>query len=926
MKLVFRVAYHTVPGESLWLVIRLHDTESGLTMRETKAMQWQDSEHWETSLEVDSPTPLDLEYHYQLRREKNGAILDEWNAPRKVKVDPTRCEAHIRLDDWCSAGTVDHLYETQAFPQSWPVPPAPAFSADNTTHHITLHMAAVPDGHSPCILGSISALGEWNWQRAIPLLPSPTTPNLWETHLTLPTDTAIEFKFGLCRLARESEIGEEPQSHDRAYIPEFPTRSLTCTSLECGENRILPPHHHAQNQLTTLSCERYHRDGSQLIRAAGVAIPVFSLRSPESLGIGEFTDLIPFADWAADVGFKLIQILPVNDTTSANDWTDSYPYSAISVFALHPAYLRLTEIQLTALPEDLAREATQLGEKLNALPEIDHESVMSAKKRITRALFDRETAAITGSPTFKIFLSENRDWLIPYAAFCVLRDEFRTADFRKWRKHAIFRQAEIESWADPAHPRWLDLAYHIWLQCELDLQFTAAIAHLHTRGIALKGDLPIGIDRQSVDAWTSPHLFHLDAQTGAPPDAFAVKGQNWGFPTYNWHAMREDGFAWWRARFAKLSRYFDAYRIDHILGFFRIWQIPIEHTEGIMGFFDPATPVHIDEIRVRGIDLDFHRHCEPHIQDHHLEECFGPEANEAKNHYLEPSENGHWKLRDHVATQSLIELHFADWDVACPASRARADKLRQGLLDCAAEVLFLEHPGSNATQFHPRCALYRTRSFTDLPRDQQEKIIHLYHDYFFHRQEGLWEAHALELLPVMRAASPMLLCGEDLGMVPACLPAVLQELGILSLEIQRMPKTSTIEFLDPAQTDYLSVVSPSTHDMPTLRMWWREDANATARFAWQFFHKSFPPAELNGETAAHIIRQHMESPAMWAVIPIQDLLAIDETLRRENPDEERINIPAIMPYYWRYRLHLDTATLAAATAFNTRIREIIHRP
>jgi len=900
MKLVFRVAYHTVPGESLWLVLRIHDAQGGFTMRDTSIMRWSDPEHWETDIEIDARSPLTVEYHYQLRREKNGAILDEWNAPRKVTVDPARCDAHVRLDDWCSAGTVDHLYETQAFPQSWLEPEAPAYSPDGATHHLTLHMAAVPEGQAPCIIGGIPELGAWDWSRAIPLTPSPTTPNLWETYLTLPTDVPIEFKFGLY--------------------------SLTCLGLECGGNRILPPHHHAPHQLTTISCERYHRDGSQLLRAAGVAIPVFSLRSPDSLGIGEFADLIPFADWAADVGFKLIQILPVNDTTSANDWTDSYPYSAISVFALHPAYLRLTEIRLATLSEDLAREATQLGEKLNALPEIDHESVMSAKKRITRALFDRETAAITSSQTFQDFLSENRDWLIPYAAFCVLRDEFRTADFRKWRKHAIFRQTEIESWADPAHPRWLSLAYHIWLQCELDLQFTDAIAHLHSRGIALKGDLPIGIDRQSVDAWTSPHLFHLDAQTGAPPDAFAVKGQNWGFPTYNWHAMREDGFAWWRARFAKLSRYFDAYRIDHILGFFRIWQIPIEHTEGIMGFFDPATPIHIDEIRARGIDFDFRRHCHPHIQDQHLEERFGPEANEAKNHYLEPCGDGQWKLRDHVATQRLIEHHFADWDVADPASRARADKLRQGLLDCAAEVLFLEHPGSNATLFHPRCALYRTRSFTDLPAEQQEKIIHLYNDYFFHRQEGLWEAHALELLPVMRAASPMLLCGEDLGMVPACLPAVLQELGILSLEIQRMPKTSTIEFLDPAQSSYLSVVSPSTHDMPTLRMWWREDANATARFAWQFFHQSFPPAELDGETAAHIIRQHMESPAMWTVIPIQDLLAIEETLRRENPDEERINIPAIMPYHWRYRLHLDTATLASATAFNTRIHEIIHRP
>ncbi|MFU8893857.1 MAG: 4-alpha-glucanotransferase [Luteolibacter sp.] len=907
MKLVFRVAYHTVPGESLWLVLRLHDADGGLTLRETTAMQWRDPEHWETQLEVDARSPLDLEYHYQLRRENNGAVLDEWNVPRLVRLDPTIHEAQVRIDDWCSAGTVDYLYETRAFPPTWSVPPAPAPCVENATHHITLHMAAVPEGQVPCILGGIPELGDWDWKRAIPLAPSPTTSNLWETHLNLPTDTPIEFKFGI--------------SPWRGHL----ARSLTCTSLECGENRVLGCHQYAQHQLTTVTCERYHRDGSQMIRSAGVAVPVFSLRSEKSLGIGEFADLIPFADWAADVGFKLIQILPINDTTSAKDWTDSYPYSAISVFALHPAYLRLTGLHLADLPKDLARETAKLAGKLNALSEIDHEAVMAAKTRITRAIFDAQFAHIIGASGFQCFLAENRDWVVPYAAFCVLRDEFRTADFRKWRKHAIFRPAEIESWADPAHPRWPAVAYHIWLQFELDFQLAAAVAHLHARGIALKGDLPIGIDRESVDAWSAPHLFHLDAQTGAPPDAFAVKGQNWGFPTYNWGAMRADGFAWWRARFAKLSRYFDAYRIDHILGFFRIWQIPIEHSEGIMGYFDPANPIHLDEIRGRGIDFDFDRHCRPFIHESHLVDRFGPETSEAKNHYLEACGNGCWKLRDDFATQRRIESHFADWDLADPASRARAEKLRQGLLDCAAEVLFLEHPGSDGTRFHPRYAMYRTRSFGDLPAGQQEKLINLSNDYFYHRQEGLWEAHALELLPIMRAASPMLLCGEDLGMVPACLPAVLRELGILSLEIQRMPKTSANEFLDPAQVDYLSVVSPSTHDMPTLRMWWREDAHATARFVWQFFHQSFPPADLDGETAERIVRHHLESPAMWAVIPIQDLLAMDESLRRENPDDERINIPAIMPYYWRYRLHLDTEALAAAAGFNRRLREIISR-
>ncbi len=900
MKLLFRVSYHTHPGESLWLVMALHDPSSGLTLRETTAMHWRDPEHWETEIEIDAANPLEIHYHYQLRDARNGATLDEAPVPRRATLDPASRDAHALLDDWRSPGTLDRVFETTAFGGLVParsaigsLPPAA-----NATHTITLHMAAVPDGLVPCIAGGIRELGDWDWNRAIPLVE--TSANHWQASLHIPADWHVPFKFGL----------HNPSTQ-------------TTVELETGDNRTLAPHARAGNQLTEVACEAYRRHPGNLPRAAGVAIPVFALRSGDSLGIGEFADLKPFADWAADTGFKLIQILPVNDTTSAHDWTDSYPYSAISVFALHPAYLRIEDLHLAPASPATLEETRAARENLNPLAQIDHEQVMAAKSAITRKHFDANATTITTHPQYLAFLAENHDWVVPYAAFCVLRDEYGTAEFSKWRKHAVCNLHDILTWAMPDNPRAADTAYHIWLQYELDHQLADAVAHLHSRGLALKGDLPIGIDRQSVDAWSAPHLFNMNAQAGAPPDAFAVKGQNWGFPTYNWDVMRADDYQWWRARFQKLSRYFDAYRIDHILGFFRIWQVPVDHVEGIMGFFDPAMPVHIDEIRARGIDFDPLRHCRPFIRDEHLDERFGIDAGEARYHFLDDCGHGFWKLRDHVATQRLIVRHFDTWDLADPITRDRANRLRQGLLDCAAEVLFLEVPGSNATLFHPRCALQSTRSYQSLDATQRARIDELYTDYFYHRQEAFWEARGLEKLPAMRAASPMLLCGEDLGMVPACVPGVLERLGILSLEIQRMPKSDKIEFFHPADAPYLSVVSPSTHDMPTLRAWWREDANTTARFAWNLLGRAFPPAELDGEMAAAILDQHLHSPAMWAIFPLQDLLAIDESIRHPDPDAERINIPAIMPYYWRYRCHLATSDLTAASAFNNRIREAI---
>lgn len=899
MKIIFRLNFHTVPGQSLWLKLATVPGESGVCFEQILPLRWLNDGQWQLELDVHGGHPLRLEYSYQLRQDSNGVELDEWNGPRSAVADPAVLDSLLLRDTWCSAGTVDYAFETNAFKAVLPArgnfaaAPVPA----GANHTFQLRMAAVPAGLVPCLIGSVRELGDWGWHHAVPL--HEVAANVWEASLHLPDDWWIEYKYGL-----------------------FDPKLGCAVTLEGGENRTLEARAHPGRQWTMIHDECYRRDASQLYRAAGVAIPVFSLRSAQSLGVGEFADLKPLADWAQAVGLKLIQILPINDTTSSHDWTDSYPYSAISVFALHPIYLRISDMSY-AMPAAFTAELDAACASLNGLDQLDYVQVMKVKTKLTRQVFQKHHKQILASAGFRDFLTENRDWLVPYAVFCVKRDEFGTADFSRWGEWAVFDAAKTAAMAAPAHPQWPELSYHIWLQYELDRQLSDAVKHLHQHGIALKGDLPIGIDRESVDAWSAPHLFRMDTQAGAPPDAFAVKGQNWGFPTYNWEVMREDGYAWWRSRFAKLSRYFDAYRIDHILGFFRIWQIPSDQVEGIMGWFDPAMPVHIDEIRDRGIPFDYLRYCRPYIRHHFLEERFGDSLNDALADYLDDCGHGCYQLRENVATQRRIVDHFETWDVADPAIAARMERLRGALLDCASDVLFFEVPGSEGTLFHPRCSMHMTKSFQELDHDIKCRLDDLYVDYFYRRQEGFWEARGYEKLPVMRRATTMLLCGEDLGMVPDCVPGVMRELGILSLEIQRMPKTHKVEFADPARAPYLSVVSPSTHDMPTLRGWWREDAQATAHFAWQMLGEAFPPLDLSTEVATRIIRQHLQSPAMWAVFPLQDLLAIDEKLRHPDPDAERINVPAISNHYWRYRMHLAIEELAAADNFNSGIKRLL---
>ncbi len=861
MKIIFRLNFHTTPGQSLWLKLATVIEETGVRFEQTLPLRWINDGQWQADLLVQGSGRLLLEYSYQLRQDHNGVELDEWNGPRSATADPAEHEVLLLKDTWCSAGTVDYAFETAAFRAFLPVHrkfATPAIPA-KANHTLQLRMAAVPDGLVPCVLGGVRELGDWGWHQALPL--AEVAPDIWQIHLYLPADWHIEYKYGL-----------------------FDPKLGCVVSLEYGENRRLEERPLAARQWTMVRDEAYRRDPAGLPRAAGVAIPVFSLRGEQSLGVGEFADLKRLADWAAGVGLKLIQILPINDTTSSHTWTDSYPYSAISVFALHPLYLRIEDMGY-AMPAAFAVELDAAREWLNTLERIDYEEVMKAKTKLARQVFAKHRKSITISSGFRKFLEENRDWLVPYAAFCVKRDEAGHADFSQWGEWARYDVNQAAAMAEPSHPLWPEMSYHIWLQYELDRQLLDAVRHLHAMGIALKGDLPIGIDRHSVDAWACPHLFKMDSQAGAPPDAFAVKGQNWEFPTYNWEVMREDGYAWWRSRFAHLSRYFDAFRIDHILGFFRIWQVPIDQVEGIMGWFDPAMPVHIDEIRGRGIPFDYNRHCRPYIRGHFLAERFGDYVDDALRHYLEDSGHDYYQLRPHVATQRLIVEHFESWkNLDDPAVLRRMERLRGALLDCASDVLFFEVPGS---------------------------------------QEGFWQARGLEKLPAMRRASPMLLCGEDLGMVPDCVPGVMRELGILSLEIQRMPKSSKVDFSDPAHAPYLSVVSPSTHDMPTLRGWWREDSHVTAHFAWHMLGVAFPPLDLSGEIATRIIDQHLRSPAMWAVFPLQDLLAIDEDLRHPDPDAERINVPAIMPYYWRYRMHLHLEELVAADGFNERLKRLV---
>ena len=747
-----------------------------------------------------------------------------------------------------------------------------------------------------CVLGSDPALGAWDNTKALVL-----------------SDADYPTWYGAVALKNPAQ----PCSYKYALWDAVAGHALT---MEGGENRVVAASPHAAEL-----CRVRHDDDYQhpdAWRGAGVALPVFALRSASGLGVGEFSDLNLLVDWAVQTGMKLVQILPINDTVATHTWIDSYPYAAISVFALHPQFLHLEGI--AALKDKkAAQELAATKATLNARDFVDYEPVMAAKWKFLRLLYQQEKTAFLADADYREFYASQAGWLVPYAAFSAWRDRFGTADFSLWPADCR-TPGDLPARTAETAPDYDEYGLFFFLQFHLDKQLRAAVAYARSRGVVLKGDLPIGIYRHSVEAWTQPELFHMDAQAGAPPDDFSTTGQNWRFPTYNWERMALDGYGWWKQRMGHLSRYFDALRIDHILGFFRIWEIPSHSVEGLLGHFAPALPMHRHEIESRLGWFDFSRLCEPYIRWHMLESIFQEKAQEVFDEYLFDASYGRIHFRKGLETQREVEARINQKIAKYPEAKTYFAWLQKGLFQLLNEVLFV--PAGNDF-YHPRITLNKTYSFRELGSDDDRRRLNddIYVDFFFRRHEDFWRRQGLTKLPPVRYATNMLICGEDLGMVPASVPGVMRELGMLGLHIQRMPGNPATEFGHPNDAPYLSVVTTSSHDMSTIRGWWEQDRVTTQRFYETMLghNRQIAPFYCEPWVAREMLVQHLHSPAMWAVFPLQDLLAMDSNLRRADPHAEQINVPSNPEHFWKYRLHLPLEELVDAVGFNEPLRGIV---
>lgn len=885
MTIQFNIDYRVMFGEHI--AVNIQSGEEVLKL----PLQTSDGEMWACDWCVESPEKS-YTYYYSVERE-GRAVKTEWlMIKHQLDVNARKAAVYTLYDHWKVMPEDAYLYSS-AFTDciNHQVPQEMKPETGSKIVRLIVRAPQLRDGERLGVLGADNALGAWDVQRILPMTQH--TYNEWvadidATHLE---GSHLEFKFVAFRNAKNEFLWETSMNRT-VDLPEMKAGKLVSYELDQAFFAL------------------YNR------KLAGTQVPVFSLRTRKSAGIGDFGDLKTMIDFVASTGQKVLQLLPINDTTITHTWTDSYPYSCISVFAIHPQYA-----DLHALPElkdaKARTEAEKTRAELNALDKIDYEKVNDFKINYLRQIFNQEGEKMMKTAEYKAFFQDTELWLVPYAQYSYLRDKNGTADFNQWPDHQVWDEAERKALADPKTAAYKNVAFFYFVQFVLDRQMQEAHEHAKAKGVILKGDIPIGVNRNGCDVWTEPKYFNLNGQAGAPPDDFSVNGQNWGFPTYNWFEMLKDGCQWWNRRFQNMARYFDAYRIDHVLGFFRIWEIPVHSVHGLLGQFAPALAMSREEIESYGLHFQEDRFTRPFITDWVLNRVFHERAGEVKEKYLDRLDDERYQMKPEVDTQRKVEALFAD------VTDEKELWLRDGLYALISDVLFVRDH-TNPGVFHPRISAQLDFIYESLYDNDKAAFNRLYNDYFYRRNNQFWYQEAMKKLPKLVQATRMLVCAEDLGMVPDCVPWVMDELKILSLELQSMPKDPSVKFGHLSRNPYRSVCTISSHDMPTLRMWWDENVQRTQEYYNTMLYRQGPASHpLPGWLASDIISRHLTSPSMLCILSIQDWLATDEALRLPDANAERINIPANPKHYWRYRMHLNIEDLAADKRFVQNITEMI---
>lgn len=901
MNLNFNIEFRTIFGEELVLNL-IHGNGACDAEVSQYRMGTHDGIHWDYQMNIHDARQCEyIDYFYSMDCSGTEKTHEWTTVPHRLELNAGKGANYHIFDRWTNMPEDSYLYSS-AFTDCLNRRRLASLKPTGASKVLRLVVRApqLKTNQRLVVTGADDVLGAWNPDKGLQMTEH--NHNEWVADINADSlsGNVVEFKFAAVDI----------------YGRENPM-------WETGVNRSVEVAHLADGDVSVYGLDQAFFPICNT-KVAGTLVPVFSLRSKSSFGIGDFGDLKKMIDFVAQTGQKLLQILPINDTTITHTWTDSYPYSCISIFAIHPQYADLNQLPPLA-DKKLAKEFETLRGELNALPQIDYERVNDAKVKYLRAIFGQEGKRTMATQEYKNFFEDAQEWLVPYAHYCMLREKHGTADFTKWEGNTSWSEADRERLTNTRTSLYKETAFYYFVQFVLSSQMRMAHEYARSKSVILKGDIPIGVNRYGCDVWMEPKYFNLNGQAGAPPDDFSVNGQNWGLPTYNWDEMLKDDCVWWVRRFQNMAKFFDAYRIDHVLGFFRIWEIPVDSVHGLLGQFSPSLGMSRAEIEAYGLHFNEEHFTRPFISDWILDRIFHDRADEVKRTYLDHAHDDIYNLKPEYDTQRKIEAVFEAEKRQMIENKADEhalrdhDNLRDGLYSLVSNVLFVRDR-KDAKKFHPRISAQLDFTYEALYDSDKAVFNRLYNDYYYHRNNQFWYREAMKKLPKLVQATRMLVCAEDLGMVPDCVPWVMSELRILSLEIQSMPKDPAVRFGLLSRNPYRSVCTISSHDMPTLRQWWDENMERTQSYYNTVLYRGgAAPHPLPGTLAKDIISRHLASSSMLCVLSIQDWLAISERLRLADQNAERINIPANPKHYWRYRMHLNIEDLIADKQFSDEI-------
>ncbi|HOF12278.1 MAG TPA: 4-alpha-glucanotransferase [Treponemataceae bacterium] len=653
-------------------------------------------------------------------------------------------------------------------------------------------------------------------------------------------------------------------------------------------------------------------------RRTGVAVPISALQTKESLGCGEFLDLIPFADFCLNSGLSLIQILPVNDTG-----TESSPYSALSAFALHPIYIRVSKIkEFSLLSSNLSKailnEIEEKKREFTKEKRFNYKKLRLFKLSLLKRIWEEISAGFISSESTKKWLDDN-PWLQTYASFMVLKEKNREASFKTWDEYADLTKAEIAELWDVVLSKE-DLYFHVWIQKNASEQLQEASKYCKAKNILLKGDIPILMNEDSADIWAYPEFFQEDLRAGSPPDGENPFGQNWGFPIYNWEELKKQDYSWWKERLIEAAKYYQMYRIDHILGFFRIWAVPKGESKAILGWTIPNASMSTEELLKCGLSKETIRWLsKPHVATREIEEVnngdyLGTHGILATCMDRIGSEEL-WLFKESIKTDADI------WSLDIP--HKIKEKLAEKWLDRALIEI-------KKDAYLPLWTYENTTSWKTLDNEQVSMLRELFTKKE-QKQNMLWEKQAKELLGALSGVGNMIACAEDLGVNLQSMPRVLESLSINALRVVRWNRLWEKEdkpFVPFTDYPALSVSTSSVHDSSTLRGWWDKEPDSKD-FGRSFFENGKQSLDYIHELFSPLVCQKVLSimattKSNYFINPIQDFLYLDALYYAEKSEDERINIPGtVSEFNWTYKLPVLIEDLAKNKDLIQKIKEIV---